>query len=109
MKFFTAMKKIVDSIYKKSSKLEDENEELKGKLALTYAEKEDYVLKYNIEHEKYQKLQIDFDTLEKDVEDLFKIERKFNEMKLKQLELITNLDKKEAKIAQMKPKLYELE
>lgn len=83
MKFFNAMKKIVDSNCKKTGRLEDEVDNLKKKFSLNFAEKEDYIIKYNQEREKYQKLQIDFETLEKDVEDLFKIEKKFNDMKEK--------------------------
>jgi hypothetical protein len=41
MKFFGAMKKIVDSIVKKSSKLEDENDSIKHRLNYALAEKED--------------------------------------------------------------------
>lgn len=47
MKFFSAMKKIVDSICKKTGKLEDEVETYKKKYAYGFAEKEDYILKYN--------------------------------------------------------------
>jgi len=37
---------------------------------------------------------------------LFKIEKKFNEMKEKQRELLDKLDKKEMKIAKQKPRIY---
>ena len=103
------MKKIVDSICKNTLKLEDDVDSLKHKCQHTNAEKEDYQLKYSAEKEKYQKLQIDYETLEKDVEELFKIERKFNDMKNKQTELIQLLDKKDRKLIEYKPKIYELE
>ena len=44
--------------------------------------------RYREEKEKYEKLQLDSEVLEKDVEELFKVEKKFNEMKAKQMELL---------------------
>jgi hypothetical protein len=43
------------------------------------------------------------------VDELFKIEKKFNEMKERQQNLISRLDKKERKVAILKPKIYQLE
>jgi len=83
MQFFFAMKKVIDQICKKTSRLEDETEGLRQRLNYALAEKEDWQYKYNQKDEQHQKLQVDYDTLEKDVDELFMIERKFNEMKSK--------------------------
>lgn len=50
------MKKMVDSICKKCSKLEDESDSLRHKYSMTYAEKEDSLIKFRVEKERYQKL-----------------------------------------------------
>ena len=47
------MKKIVDSICKNCSKMEDENDTLKQRINLVFAEKEDALIKFNNEKEKY--------------------------------------------------------
>lgn len=52
MKFFSAQKKIVDSICKKCSKLEEEVDSYKQKYASTYADKEESLFKLGIEKEK---------------------------------------------------------
>lgn len=77
------MKRIVDSICRKTLKLEDEVDVTKGKYQSTFAEKEEYLVKYREEKERLQKLQVDYETLERDVAELFKIEKKFNDMKAK--------------------------
>ena len=82
-KFFTALKRIVDSICRKTLKLEDDLDNAKTKYQSTYAEKEDYLIKYRDEKERLEKLQMDYETLEKDVTELFKIEKKFNDIKAK--------------------------
>lgn len=52
MRFFNAMKKIVDSICKKCGKLEDDTDSLRQKLTLVFAEKEDALIKLTSEQEK---------------------------------------------------------
>lgn len=105
-KFFTAMKSIVDSICRKTGKLEEDLENTKWKYQGTYAEKEEYALKYREEKESKEKIQIDYETLERDVAELFKVEKKFNEMKGRMQELKQKLESKEQRIAAFKPKLY---
>ncbi len=79
--FFEAMKKIIDQICKKTLKLEDENDSIKSKYSHAFAEKEDFRMKYSTEKERFQKIQVDYETLEADVKELFKVEKMFNEMK----------------------------
>lgn len=52
---------------------------------------------------------MDFETLEKDVEQLFKIERQFTAMQAKAQKLAERLDRKRYKLSQLKPQLYALE
>lgn len=78
-------------------------------LKLAVAQKDEAEHKYRLEHERFQKLQLDYETLDKDVQDLFKIEKKFNEVKQKHQNLLSDLSKKESKLAELKPRLYQLE
>jgi hypothetical protein len=50
------MKKITDQICKKTLKLEQEVDDYRYKYTHTFAEKEDYSLKFREEKEKHQKL-----------------------------------------------------
>ena len=58
---------------------------------LEKAEKEDLSIEFQTMNEKYQKLILDYDTLDKDVQDLFKVEKMFNEMKKKQYGYLNEL------------------
>jgi len=46
--------------------------------------------------------------LEKDVSDIFKIEKAFNEMQQKQYGLISEISKKDLKLAELKPAFKKL-
>lgn len=61
------MKKIVDQICKKMNKVENDLDEKTQRLKYINAEKDDLQIKYNREHEQFLKLQLDYDTLDKDV------------------------------------------
>ncbi len=103
------MKKIADGIVKKQGRMEEEDEVLRKRLAYALADSEDLQERFNMKDEQLQKLQVDYETLEKDVEQLFKIERQFTDMKAKTQKLYEQLDKKRYKMSQIKPKLYTLE
>lgn len=88
------------------SRLEDDIKSKNTQLLYAMAEKQDAENKFTAEQEKSQKLQLDYDTLDRDVQDLFKIEKRFNQMKSKQLDLLSTLSKREMKLAELKPRIY---
>lgn len=89
------MKSIVWQINKKMHKTENDHDGINDKLVALQADYQDLQLKYNQRSEEYEKLTIDYDVLDKDVQDLFQIEKQFNEMKKKQYQLYSNLNDKE--------------
>jgi phage shock protein A len=103
------MANIVKQISKKNDKIEKESKQLKQKYEQTFAYKEELAAKYLDEKERHERLQLDYETLESDVQSLIKVEKLFNEIKGRQKETSDLLDAKSRQVAELRPKVEALE